>query len=391
MSKYIPSRKQAAAGISLIEVMVSLVIGLILMLGVIQIFSASRTASRLSEGVARTQENARFALDFLERDIRMAGHMGCVNDQAHIVRADDAIRINLTGVTPGAGSALDFNIPIQGYDAANTAPGNSLQLGANWAGVANAPASISGLSPAPRGGSDIIVLRYLAPEGAPVLAIAAGTNSTLTISSAAAARLTAGVPSTPSLFAVGDCSGVDIFAGTLAGTTLTATNTDLSRYAANNAVTMVYRAEAVAYYVANNGATPAQPSLYRARANSTGFQSGEELVEGIENLQFLYGLDNTTNIGLLQPPSGRITAQQPAAQVSTAVTAAAVGPWRRVGLVQVGILARSPQPAAAAQAAATTNEPGVLGVRFTNAAANDSRYRASYEVSVALRNRLFGN
>lgn len=383
---------RAMRGLSLVELMIAMVIGLILMLAVVQIFLASRTASRLSEGVARTQENARFAVDFLERDIRMAGHMGCVNDQAHIVRSNDAIRINLAGVTPGSGSAVDFNIPIQGYDAPGTAPGGSLALGANWAGLTTPPSSIANLSPAPRGGSDVLVLRYLAPEGAPVLTITPGTSSTLTISTAAAARLTAGLTGSPSLFAVGDCSGVDIFAGTLSGSTITATNTNLSRYAANNAVTMVYRAEAMVYYVANNGATPSQPSLFRARAGASGaFGVGEELVEGIESLQFLYGLDQNATIGLLQPPAGRITGQQPASLVSTATTSAAVGAWRRVGMVQVGLLARSPQPASSAQPTATTAVPGVLGVSFTNASTPDNRYRATYEMSVALRNRLFGN
>ncbi|MBD4909085.1 prepilin-type N-terminal cleavage/methylation domain-containing protein, partial [Xanthomonas citri pv. citri] len=49
------------SGLSLIELMIALVIGLVLLLGVIQIFSASRTAAQLSEGASRAQENGRFA------------------------------------------------------------------------------------------------------------------------------------------------------------------------------------------------------------------------------------------------------------------------------------------------------------------------------------------
>lgn len=81
------NRRATMAGLSLVELMIALVISLVLMLGVVQVFMASQAASRLSEGASRVQENARFALDFLERDIRMAGHMGCVNDQAQIGRA----------------------------------------------------------------------------------------------------------------------------------------------------------------------------------------------------------------------------------------------------------------------------------------------------------------
>ena len=101
-----------AAGLSLIEMMIAMVISLILMLGVVQIFMASRAASRLSEGAARTQENARFALDFLERDIRMAGHMGMdqVTTRNHpLVKIDPEKNLLLIkGALPGPNGALLF-------------------------------------------------------------------------------------------------------------------------------------------------------------------------------------------------------------------------------------------------------------------------------------------
>ena len=391
MSRPLSSSPRGMAGVSLIELMIAMVIGLILMLGVTQVFIASRAASQLSEGVARTQENARFALDFLERDLRMAGHMGCVNDQAHVIKGDNSLKINLTGITSGDGSPLDFSVPIQGYDAAGTDPGDELTIGGTWSGAADLPASITSLSPSPIGGSDILVLRYLAPEGSPVLTITADPDGSIaTIASDAAARLLAGTAATPSLFAVADCSRVDVFSGSLVNSTLTAEDTDLTGYAANNAVTMVYRAEAVVYYVARNTAN--EPSLFRARAQSNGtYANGEELVEGVESLQFLYGLDAEANISSTAPPTGNINVQRTAAGVSTGTDAAAVGQWRRVGMVQVGLLMRSPMPASAEQASEDQVQLGVLGVGFSPAETNDRRYRASYEVSVALRNRLFGN
>lgn len=382
--------RRAAVGMSLIELMVAMVIGLVLMLGVVQIFMASHAASRLSEGAARTQENARFALDFLERDIRMAGHMGCVNDQGHVIKDGKSIRVNIAGITEGDGSPLDFSVPIQGYEAGGTAPGDALTIGGTWSAAGSVPSAITGLTPAPIGGSDILMMRYLTSEGSPVLNIISGTDSEVTVASDAAARLSAGTATTPSLFAVSDCSRVDVFAGSLAANTITATATSLANYAANNAVTMVYRAEAVAYYVATNPAN--EPALYRARANGAGtFENGEELAEGIESLQFLYGLDAEPNISSIAPPTGRISVQRTAADVSTATDASAVAAWRRVGLVQLGILVRSPQPASAEQADAAVAQLGVLGVGFNPPATNDRRYRTSYEVSVALRNRLFGN
>src|SRR5690242_4302480 len=51
------SRRQA--GLSLIELMIAMVIGLVLILGLIQVFAASRQAYQLSQGIARNQENGR--------------------------------------------------------------------------------------------------------------------------------------------------------------------------------------------------------------------------------------------------------------------------------------------------------------------------------------------
>ena len=61
-----------ARGVSLIEMMIALAIGTFLILGLARVFSASRTAYQLSEGVSRVQENGRFAIDFIQRDLRNA-------------------------------------------------------------------------------------------------------------------------------------------------------------------------------------------------------------------------------------------------------------------------------------------------------------------------------
>jgi type IV pilus assembly protein PilW len=375
-------------GLSLIELMISLVIGLLLMLGVTQIFAASRSASRLSEGVARAQENGRFALEFIERDIRMAGHTGCVNDQAHFIKGNTALRNNITAATSGSGNPLDFSVAIQGYEAANTGPGNTLAVGGGTI-PAGLPASISGLSPAPVPGSDILVLRFFAPEGIPVTAIS-GQN--LTVDPLRWTRLTEGGVATPTLFGISNCETADFFAGTTTSGTVTGTAVDFSRYAPQPAPTMVYRAESMVYYIGNgtNG-----PGLRRARANSAGtYAINEELVEGIENLQLIYGLDTTQTITADTPPVGNITVQNIASGVSTAANAAGAAEWRRVGLVQVGLVARSAGRIGSASESRATDAAarmGVLGMTYNQDAVADGRYRAAYEVSVALRNRLFGN
>lgn len=66
-------------GLTLVELMVSMVISLVILGGVIQSVIASKAAYTLQEEMARMQENARFALDRLGTDIRMAGYSGCGN------------------------------------------------------------------------------------------------------------------------------------------------------------------------------------------------------------------------------------------------------------------------------------------------------------------------
>lgn len=375
------------AGVTLIELMVALAIGTLLILGLVQVFGASRTAYQLSEGMARTQENARFAMDYLQRDIRMAGHYGCVNDQAHL-QTPGSLQPHF-GTTPDF--PLDFAVSVQGYEAAGTAPGDSLTLGGTWSEASGMPTEIADLEPL--AGSDVIVLRYFSNEGAPVTAISnAASEETVTLADGRWDTLTSDGVATPALFGIADCSRADVFAGSGAGTgivTVTvasaaAPDTDLTgRFTPQpSGQTMLYRAESLVYYV-GTGASGG-PALFRARFDGTEYQP-EELVEGIENLQLLYGQDRITNLATA-PPSGYIDVQNPANTDGTWVA----DDWRRVGLVQVGILASSPGRAASAQASSASPR-SVLGVSFAAPATNDGHYRASYEATVAMRNRLYGN
>lgn len=76
--------KNKQRGLTLIELMVAMVLGLFLMSGAIEIFSANQRTIRLQIGLSRIQENGRFAIDFLMRDIRMAGYWGCLSADAEI-------------------------------------------------------------------------------------------------------------------------------------------------------------------------------------------------------------------------------------------------------------------------------------------------------------------
>ena len=376
--------RRNAAGLSLVELMIALLIGSILMLGLVQVFSASRAAYQVSEGVARVQENGRFALDYLQRDIRLIGHFGCVNDQSHKQQVD-ALRMN-TGAT--AGQPLDFNLSLQGYEANGTSQVDQvLNLAAPTAGWTPAlPAHLADLGASP--GSDIIMLRFLRPNSAPVSSlVVSGSTTTISTTPAGWSDLTEDGVASPGVFGVADCSYVDVFngAGNAGAQTVTA-NVALDRYTPNPAgQAALYRAEAVAYYVANNASN--RRSLFRARW-SGGARTTEELVEGIESIQFLYGQDRSADVN---NPSGFMANQVAASDgaLGVATTVAGEQAWRRVGLVQVAVVAASPDRATTQQAANADTRPRALGVQVVGP--DDGRYRASYESTVALRNRLYGN
>lgn len=61
-------------GLTLVEILVALTISAFLIAGVIQLFVGSKQTYRGQDALSRIQENGRFALDTMARDIRMAGY-----------------------------------------------------------------------------------------------------------------------------------------------------------------------------------------------------------------------------------------------------------------------------------------------------------------------------
>jgi type IV pilus assembly protein PilW len=64
-------------GISLIELMISLALGLVVVLVASTVFIGSRQANRTTEGLSRTQETARNAFMLMARDLRETGGSPC--------------------------------------------------------------------------------------------------------------------------------------------------------------------------------------------------------------------------------------------------------------------------------------------------------------------------
>lgn len=66
------------AGLTLIELGIALTLGALLVIALIAVFIASNRAYQQNEAMAVLQDNARFALDLLSRDLAMAGYWGGV-------------------------------------------------------------------------------------------------------------------------------------------------------------------------------------------------------------------------------------------------------------------------------------------------------------------------
>ena len=74
MSNAYPSHPNAHAGYSLIEMMIAMVLGLILVAGMFTIYSTNIQSQANQQLLGRLQENGRYVLDIISRDIRRAGY-----------------------------------------------------------------------------------------------------------------------------------------------------------------------------------------------------------------------------------------------------------------------------------------------------------------------------
>ena len=98
-------------GFSLLEIMVALVLGLVLLGGTITLYASSKDSYRLQENVAGMQENARFAIHALRRDVEMAGYP--------LLR--DIVPFIANRTTNGDGTTSDqFTIQYRSNDATTT-------------------------------------------------------------------------------------------------------------------------------------------------------------------------------------------------------------------------------------------------------------------------------
>ena len=124
-------------GFSLVELMVAITLGLMITAVAIQFILSSRVTYSAVETHSRIQENARFALSFLARDLRMAGYSEYGNLPGYFYHGPCGVHANCTfngtgDAYAGTGSASDqvavWRVSPSGKDCTGTAVPVRIQL-----------------------------------------------------------------------------------------------------------------------------------------------------------------------------------------------------------------------------------------------------------------------
>ncbi|MBK1672714.1 hypothetical protein CKO35_05245 [Ectothiorhodospira shaposhnikovii] len=347
-------------GLSLVELMVALLIALILTGGVIQIFVSSSQTYRQQEALSRVQENTRFIIDTLQRELREAGNYGCVSS----LRMEDApltnprLRSGLLRVTLNNPAAWQWNFarPVEGYRG--TGGGFSPALPMALPGVRDDSdvLTVRGMTGAPLAVDDHPTNATL-PPGATPLQIAPGNDiaqgdillaNNCTV--AAVFQVTNADPGTTGQLVH------DTGAGPLPGNYTQALGANFGQGSD------VMRVSSRSYYIANgaNG----RPALFRILDAQA---AGEELVEGVERMRIAFGVDDTGNLA-----ADRFLNPQ---QVDNQ------GLWESVVAVRVTLLMASTQQGVIDQ----PQQINFDGEVFTP---DDRRLRLVVSTTIGLRNRL---
>ena len=329
------------AGATIVELMAAVTIGLIMLLGITQLYLGSKDTYRIREDLGAMQESSRFGLETLTSAILMLDHWGGVT------AAD--ITGSPSGVTGGSGDCdaawvTNATQPIFGAEGA-----------ANIGSVTGFQNCVASARYVPN--SDVLIVRYA--DGLPIADATVSSTSNPDSSNTLYIRTSTGERGT--LF----WGGVNPASATGLGTQ-------------NGTKNYPYRVEA--YFlrpcsVLDAGAcTDGVPTLTRLTMDSAGNLAEETLVDGVEQIQFQYGMDANAD-----------------GQVEQFVSATTVPNWNQVIAVRVEMLIRTRWPDQDYQdpnvtytlAGGTTDN----GLVYTVPAADRSFRRKQLEKVVQIRNR----
>jgi type IV pilus assembly protein PilW len=309
MSSY--SYRQAQRGLSLVELMISITIGLLILSAMTTLFvNQTRTRAELDKS-NRMTDNGRYALEVLAENLRVAGFYGTYAPSGTPTATQDPCDVSI--ITNAATNPDVLLHHVQGYNAA-----------AQTSQIASLPSSCSftytaGSATSLKAGSDILVLHR------------ASTSSV-----AAAAAVAATV-----YLQVSNCSSdlVSYQITTGSGALTTFHNKDCTTSASLRPFIVQ------AYFVSpDNNAGDGIPTLKRRELDAaTGAFVTTPLVEGIEYMQIDYGVDGDSN----GDGSIDLAAFDGAADSYSSTCATCVTPadwaryWSHVVSIKINIIARN--------------------------------------------------
>ena len=336
------------AGISLVEFMVAMALGLLLIGAIGSTYLGNKGAFREARAVSVMQDNGRFALETLTRDIRLAGFSGCVGSAS-----------TTSMLTNQTAFLYKFSQGLQGYQGSTASTPTAV-----WSPVLDS--AIGSGATTPLAGTDVLALRRA--EGQSY-----GLNSLMATSSAApqidTALLTQEQFQQGQFVLLRDCTAGVIFQVT---NTNAATSGQLQHVAGAgspgngtadlgrtfNVDAQVTRLVTASYFIAPSVAVPGRKSLWEQVDASAPI----ELALGVDDMQLLFGEDT----------DGDQTANR-------YVTADVVSNMANVVSVRVSLLVSSDDNIAQKSMAYTFN-----GTTYTPA---DRRLRSVFTTVVNLRNR----
>jgi type IV pilus assembly protein PilW len=382
-----PSRCGGAqAGLTLVELMVSMTIGLLIVGAVLYVYLGSRGAYRTSKSTSRIQEAGRFGTDAILRDVRQVGYIGCgsrISLQSYAPPQINEIANPppLPVTTPPPLTMSQLGLVVLGFSASSYQPGAAV----SWP----APPGLT----VPRTAGDVLVLPITtsAPLGmvkdpdptVPAIFLANNcggkitTDSLLMVSSCTMATVlrvsnapdttATACPANGAVVAGGvrvEHGAVDVNGKTVNGNppnNSTALTLPLQPALTIAAMPSVQAFDEVSYYVGQFPGNVRPPALYRYSAVAG---AAEEIIDHVENLCAVYGVAGAGNVVF-----------QTADQVSQN------NAWPSVVSVRISLMVAGDELGA-------VDAPQTLPFCGANITAPDTRLRQVFTATGALRDRL---
>ena len=353
-SKRIPPH--ACRGFSLVELMVAVTVGMLVLVGVGTVYLGSRQTFREQETLARMQEGARYAFEVLSVDIRQAGFAECAPKNKIFSTLNGSPWYNalgnepLSGYDSGAGLSASVSGALAGTDAIKVIRSDN---GGNYSVVSHNASSATFQLAANHDLKEGEILTVVPPDCSKAVTFQmTNVNNNNTINNVVH-NTGAGTPGN-STQCLDDPASVPC--------------SSPSTYPDLPAGSRIMRQSGKIYYLASNPSM--QPALYRENLGAAGgvaTSTAEELVEGVEDMQIVYGEDTNAD-----------------RNIDRYVSATAVGNWDNVLAVRVNLLMRSVEnnvvtaPTPVAFNGGTVNTgPGA-----------DRRLRKAFTATIGVRNRF---